>query len=364
MTADEIYMHRCLQLAQLGAGRVAPNPLVGSVLVHNGRIIGEGYHRQYGEAHAEVNCIASVREADWPLIPESTIYVSLEPCAHFGKTPPCADLIIRKGIRKVVIGCRDPFKAVDGKGIEKLQQAGIEVVCGVLEKECQWLNRRFFTFHTQHRPFILLKWAQTANGKIAAAQTQRLLISDAVSNRLVHRWRSEEMAILVGTRTALLDNPSLTNRLWHGHHPVRLVVDMGLQLPATANIFSNDAPVIVFNELRHSLEPGMQFPVQVPACFYYQVSRDASLVHQILNACYQLRLQSILVEGGARLLQSFIDEDCWDEARIITNPQLFVEQGLPAPSLQHQQLYREQSLVQDKVHTFVNQHQPYFPYRT
>ncbi|MBC7722390.1 MAG: bifunctional diaminohydroxyphosphoribosylaminopyrimidine deaminase/5-amino-6-(5-phosphoribosylamino)uracil reductase RibD, partial [Pedobacter sp.] len=214
-------MFRCLELAVLGKGNVAPNPMVGSVLVHEGRIIGEGYHQLYGQPHAEVNCINSVAENDKYLIPQSTLYVSLEPCSHFGKTPPCSDLIIKHDIKKVVVGCRDSYEEVNGKGIENLQQNGVEVVLGILENDCKNLNKRFFTFHTKKRPFIILKWAETANGKIASNTNERLLISNDFSNRVVHKWRSEEGAILVGTKTASLDNPSLNNRLWHGKNPIR-----------------------------------------------------------------------------------------------------------------------------------------------
>jgi diaminohydroxyphosphoribosylaminopyrimidine deaminase/5-amino-6-(5-phosphoribosylamino)uracil reductase len=212
--------------------------MVGAVLVYEDRIIGEGYHQLYGKAHAEVNCINSVKEEDQPLIARSTIYVSLEPCAHYGKTPPCADLIIARRIPRVVVGCRDPFPEVDGKGIEKLRAAGVEVTVGVLEAECKELNRRFFTFHTQHRPYIVLKWAQSMNGRIAGDGEGRVLISNAYTNRLVHRWRSEEAGILVGTRTALADDPALTARLWNGPDPVRLVIDKELRLPGTTLLLS------------------------------------------------------------------------------------------------------------------------------
>ncbi|HEV3413748.1 MAG TPA: bifunctional diaminohydroxyphosphoribosylaminopyrimidine deaminase/5-amino-6-(5-phosphoribosylamino)uracil reductase RibD, partial [Puia sp.] len=231
-----------MELALLGAGYVAPNPMVGSVLVYSNpetgeeRIIGEGYHERYGEKHAEANCIASVKEVDRPLIVRSTIYVSLEPCSHYGKQPPCADLIIEKQIPRVVVGCRDPFPQVNGRGIEKLRTAGVEVIVGVLEAECAEVNRRFFTFHTKHRPYILLKWAQSGDGKIGggigvaggtkmAGEGDRILISNEYSNRLVHKWRAEEAAILVGTRTAMMDDPALTVRLWEGPDPIRLVID-------------------------------------------------------------------------------------------------------------------------------------------
>lgn len=343
MTNDELYMQRCLQLAQLAAGHTAPNPMVGAVLVHNGVIIGEGYHQQYGGPHAEVNCINSVAEENKHLISSSTIYVSLEPCAHYGKTPPCADLIIRNKIPKVVVGCRDPFKQVDGKGIEKLVNAGIDVTVGVLEKECRQVNRRFFMFHTQHRPYVLLKWAQTGDGKIASYSNERLLISNDITNKLVHKWRSEEAAILVGTNTALMDNPSLTNRLWHGNNPIRLVVDMGSRLPQNLHLFNGEVKTIVFNTIKHEEDESMS---------YYQVTEDVNLVHQILNACYQNGITSIMVEGGARLLQSFIDEGLWDEARVITNTQLFIGEGLPAPALRNFNLAQSEQLYTDTINYF------------
>ena len=331
----EHYMSRCFELAKLGAGYVAPNPMVGAVLVCNDRIIGEGWHQRYGQAHAEVNCIASVSEEDRSLIASSIMYVSLEPCAHYGKTPPCADLIIRYHIPHVVIGCRDPFTEVDGKGIDKLKAAGIDVEVGILEEEAKELNKRFFTFHTQHRPYIILKWAQTADGFIAASpvndngngKTDRLLISNDLSNRMVHRWRSEEAAILVGTNTALLDNPALTNRLWDGPSPVRLVVDMDLRLPHELQLFDGSQRTIVFNTIKHKEDGNL---------LYYQVTHDVSLVPQILNALYRLQLQSVLVEGGASLLQSFIAENCWDEARVIVNNDLIIKKGLPAPVIPRQ----------------------------
>lgn len=342
MNQDEKYMSLCIELAKLGAMYVAPNPMVGAVLVYEDRVIAEGYHEQYGQAHAEVNCINSVASEHRHLIPQSTIYVSLEPCAHHGKTPPCADLIIANKIKRVVVGCRDPFEEVNGKGIEKLQAARIDVSAGVLEKECLELNKRFFTFHTKHRPYIILKWAQTANEKIASGSAERLLISNIYSNRLVHKWRSEEMAILVGTSTALLDDPSLTNRLWIGNNPKRLVIDMDLSLPTNLKIFNTDAPTIIFNTIKHA-------DVSPHGLSYYQVTNDVSIVHQVLNACYQQKIQSIIVEGGARLLQSFINEGVWDEARIISNESLTVEGGLPAPWLDSFQLISSTQILNDRI---------------
>ena len=388
-------MQRCLELALLGAGYTAPNPMVGAVLVHEGRVIGEGYHALYGKAHAEVNCLASVKTEDQHLIPQATIYVSLEPCAHYGKTPPCADLIIEKKIPRVVVGCRDPFPDVDGKGIEKLLAAGVEVTVGVLEKECIALNKRFFTFHTRRRPYILLKWAQSANGKIGAgtldlsgsggirndrgmmveglkgeestgkgagaagdeaelltggvnspgaagdeavlltgeinspgADGSRILISNAYSNRLVHKWRSEEAAILVGTNTALADDPALTVRLWEGPDPIRLVIDKKLRLPDTLRLFDGTVRTIVFNTVKEGQKGNL---------LYYPLRGEGSLVAPLVNALYELKILSVLVEGGTLLLQSFIDEGYWDEARVITNNELEIPDGLAAPILRNTQ---------------------------
>jgi riboflavin-specific deaminase-like protein len=539
-------MHRCLELAQLGVGNVAPNPMVGAVLVYNDRIIGEGYHRQYGKAHAEPNCIASVKDEDKHLIEQSTLYVSLEPCAHFGKTPPCADLIIEKKISKVVVGCRDPFVQVNGKGIEKLKAAGVEVELGVLENECKELNKRFFTFHTQHRPYVILKWAQTFDVKIGplltspnggrihtqpllseeslrlqdklsvgefyweadpltykllrnfvlenrAKPTQaedflwqqlrgnklngygfrrqhiignfivdfvcltkklvievdglihqlpenkisdeertmwlgmkgysvirfsneeilfdientlnkigqkldelpfapkksfesskkeasnineetsvgeasallssvggvgggRLLISNEHSNRIVHKWRSEEMAIAIGTNTALFDDPELTTRLWPGNNPIRIVVDMDLRLPTTLKLFNSKTPTIVFNIKEHTL-PFEKISVQKLReieTAYYQVTEDVSLVHQMMNALYRMNIQSVIVEGGSYLLQSFIDEEIWDEARVITNEQLSIGTGLPAPILKNETLQSSGEVFSDVIRTYKN----------
>ena len=336
-------MHRCLELASLGAGHTAPNPMVGSVLVYEDRqtgeerIIGEGYHEQYGERHAEANCVASVKEEDKPLIAQSTLYVSLEPCAHYGKQPPCADLIIDRRIPRVVVGCRDPFPQVNGKGIEKLLAAGVEVRIGVLEKECIELNKRFLMFNTLHRPYIVLKWAQSADGKIAGNEG-RTLISNEYTNRLVHKWRSEEAAILVGTRTALADDPALTVRLWNGPDPIRLVIDKELRLPSTLKVFDGRSRTVVFNGLKHEEKDNL---------LYYQLATDSSLIHQLIIALTQLKILSVLVEGGARLLQSFIDEGFWDEARVITNNDLEIPGGLAAPVLRGGEL-RGKEIIQGK----------------
>lgn len=341
----QIYMHRCLELARLGAGSVAPNPMVGAVLVYQNQIIGEGYHQVYGEAHAEVNCINSVSVDDAPFIPLSTLYVSLEPCAHFGKTPPCSDLIIRHQIKTVVIGCRDPFTEVDGKGIEQLQKAGITVTVGVLEAACRELNKRFFTFVTQHRPYIILKWAQTANGLIAGEGDERLLISQAYTNRLVHQWRSEEAAIVVGTNTALADNPSLTNRLWTGKSPVRIVIDRNLRLPSTLNLFDQQQKTIVINTIKTEEKENLS---------YQKIAATDDTIDAILKLAFKEKLQSVLVEGGAGLLQSFINKGLWNEARIITNPLLTVSKGLPAPILPQTVPAKTEQLATDILSTYIN----------
>lgn len=320
----EVYIRRCLELARLGAGFVAPNPMVGAVLVHENRIIGEGWHRQYGGPHAEVNCINSVTNADHALIPFATLYVSLEPCAHYGKTPPCSKLIIEQQIKKVVVGCRDPFEAVNGKGIEQLQNAGVEVIVNVLEKECITLNQRFFSFHQLQCPYIVLKWAQTADGFIASGTSDRLLITHSDTNRLVHQWRSQESAILVGTETALKDNPSLTNRLWYGKNPLRMVIDRNLRLPASLAMFNDGYPVLVFNEKKEGEEGAIK---------YVKVNAQSSVVHQILAYCYELQIQSVLVEGGTALLNSFLREKCWDELRVITNLNMKTGAGVKTPEL-------------------------------
>ena len=371
---DNIYIDRCLRLARLGFGSVAPNPLVGAVLVYEDRIIGEGYHRQFGGPHAEVNCIDSVQIKDINLVAHSTLFVSLEPCAHFGKTPPCTDLVIKNKIPKVVIGCRDPFKEVNGKGIEKLKEAGVDVhlIGGETELACKQLNKRFFIFHQQQRPYVILKWAQTGNGLIGnptsppaptstsppaplleeRGEASRLLISNEFSNRMVHKWRSEEQSILVGTNTALMDDPQLTNRLWPGQSPIRLVMDMDLKLPAYLKLFDGVSATIVFNSLKHDMTGVSMNMNGKSGIGYYQVNREQPVIFQLLQALYNLQIQSVLVEGGAKLLQSFIDEGIWDEARIITANAVRVQGGVKAPQLRECKKNTEQFFLDDKVEFF------------
>ena len=333
-------MQRCLQLALAGAGNVAPNPMVGAVLVYCDVIIGEGYHQQYGEAHAEVNCINSVIEQNRPFIEKSTLYVSLEPCAHFGKTPPCADLIIAMKIPTVVIACRDSYKEVDGKGIAKLQAAGVEVLLGIQEEEALAVNKRFFTFHQEGRPYIILKWAQSGDHKIANADFSRVHISNEITNRLVHKWRSEEAAIMVGTNTALFDNPSLTTRLWQGKTPVRIMIDKKLKIPATNHLLSDGRQTLVFNSIKNDTAGEV---------IYCRIDDTTPVLKQILQHLSVLKIQSVLVEGGAKLLQSFIDVGLWDEARVITNEKIIIGKAIAAPIINNYSLMSAEEYGSDKI---------------
>lgn len=344
------YMQRCLTLAQKGAGMVAPNPMVGAVLVCNDRIIGEGWHEVFGGPHAEVNCIHSVAETDKQLIEQSTLYVSLEPCNHFGKTPPCTDLIIKYDIPKVVIACRDPFKEVNGKGIERLRAAAVEVITGVLEKEAMACNKRFFTYHTRQRPYIILKWAQTADGWMGHQGGERLLISNEYTNRLVHQWRSEEAAIMVGTQTALADNPALSNRLSPGKNPVRIVIDSNLQLPGHLQVFDGSISTIVYNIVKQEEKENL---------LYYKLSNEKNMLPAILEALYQMNIQSVLVEGGAQTLQSFIDDNCWDEIRVIQSASpapafLNKENGIRAPKLPSASHISHEKILSDSIGIYTN----------
>lgn len=332
-------MNRCLELARLGAGHVAPNPMVGAVLVYEDRIIGEGYHKEYGKAHAEVNCIESVKDEDKRLIEKSTLYVSLEPCSHYGKTPPCSDRIIKERIPVVVIGCRDSYEEVNGRGIEKLKAAGVEVIENVLEKESLELNKRFFTFHQKRRPYVILKWAQSNDGMIANADHSRVFISNEEVNRLVHKWRSEEAAIMIGTNTALHDNPELTVRLWEGKSPVRIVIDKDLKLPQSLKVFDGHIQTIVFNKLKEEQGNNISF---------IKIKED-DFFKNVCISLYQINIQSVLIEGGAKLLQSFIDKDLWDEARVIVNDQLQIGNGVKAPVLKKEKLIAGENIGNNTI---------------
>ncbi|MFR9164984.1 MAG: bifunctional diaminohydroxyphosphoribosylaminopyrimidine deaminase/5-amino-6-(5-phosphoribosylamino)uracil reductase RibD [Dysgonomonas sp.] len=312
MNVDEKYILRCLQLAQNGKGRVNPNPMVGAVVVHNNKIVGEGYHRKYGCAHAEVNAIDSVK--DRSLLSQSTLYVSLEPCSHYGKTPPCAKLIIESKIPRVVIAVKDPNPKVSGRGIQMLRDAGIEVVTGILEKEAREINKPFFCFQEKHRPYIYLKWAQTFDGFIDKLRQQDekpqpTLISNSFSKMLVHKKRSEIMAIMIGTNTALKDNPVLTTREWYGDNPIRIVIDRLGRIPEKYQIFNSQARTICFTEVK---EP----EISLANVTFIQVRFDEKLLSNILSNLYYLKINSLLVEGGQQLLVSFIKENFWDEAYV------------------------------------------------
>ncbi len=325
MTIDEKYMARCIQLAQNGRCNVSPNPMVGAVIVCDGKIIGEGYHIKYGGPHAEVNAINSVKDS--ALLEKSTIYVSLEPCSHYGKTPPCADLIISKRIPKVVIGCKDPFPLVAGQGIKRLTDAGVEVKCGVLEKECLELNKKFILFNTLKRPYITLKWAQTADGLIDVKRDsgEPIKISTELTKMLVHKYRSENMGIMVGRNTALLDNPTLTTREWYGKNPTRIVIDRKLSLPQNLNLFDKKIKTIVINENENKDDGKLLFR---------KIDFEQEVIPQILEVLYKEKVESIIVEGGGLLLQSFIDCNAWDEAYIEISD-LFLNDGIRAPQIKN-----------------------------
>lgn len=324
---DEKYMRRCIQLARNGRCGAPPNPMVGAVIVHQGRIIGEGYHAKCGQAHAEVNAIRSVRRPE--LLPEATLYVSLEPCAHYGKTPPCADLIVEKGIKRIVIGCQDPFPKVDGRGIEKLRQAGREVVVGVLEAECRELISRFIIFHTRKRPYITLKWAQSADGYIDRRRGENetpVRLSNACTQMLVHKQRAEHTAIMVGTDTARMDNPHLDVRVWAGPQPVRVVVDSKHRLTAGLHLFDGSQPTLTY---------------------------DTQNLFDILADLYSRGLQSLLVEGGAKLLQSFMDAGLWDEI-VVEEAPVCLGDGVEAPVLPKHLAGKREEHFGHPFYTFTN----------
>ena len=337
-------MHRCLELAVKGLGNVAPNPMVGCVIVYNGAIIGEGYHQKYGEAHAEVNAIASVTDKN--LLKESMVYVSLEPCSHHGKTPPCSDLLIAHKVKRVVIGCLDTNPLVAGKGIEKLRNAGIEVITGVLENEARELNKRFFTYHEKKRPYIILKWAQTKDGfisKIPPFTKEENWITNGESKKLVHTWRAQEQAILIGTTTALLDNPALTVRLTGGKNPIRILIDKDLKVPIASAIFSNEAETIVVTEKNQSSKNNI---------IYHQIDFTKDITTQILDFLYDKKITSLIIEGGAHTLQSFIDKGLWDEARIFIGNKYF-KTGIKAPVVNSNSSCK-QMIGDDELHILVN----------
>ncbi len=321
---DENYMSRCLELARCGQGSVSPNPMVGSIIVCDNKIIGEGYHRQYGNAHAEVNAVNSVKEKS--LLKRSTIYVNLEPCSHHGKTPPCADMIIREGIPNVVVGMVDVFSDVSGRGIFRMEEAGINLRIGVLEEECLLLNKRFICYHEKKRPYIILKWAQSADGLLdhkrkSDNERKPSWINDEKELILVHKWRTEEQAIMVGTNTAINDNPKLNARLWKGKNPLRVVLDRTLRIQPDSSLFDRSIPTLVFTERNKSSTNNLE---------YCKIDFTINVIDQVLEQLYKRGIQSVLVEGGAMLLHAFIESNQWDEARVFRGKNNF-DEGTKAP---------------------------------
>jgi diaminohydroxyphosphoribosylaminopyrimidine deaminase/5-amino-6-(5-phosphoribosylamino)uracil reductase len=337
MQVEEKYMMRCLALARCGASSVAPNPMVGAVVVHRGRIIGEGYHRRFGEPHAEVNAIASVR--DETLLRDATLYVNLEPCSHYGKTPPCAELIIRKHIPRVAVGCLDPYPEVAGRGVRQLREAGVEVVTEVLKPEALALNRFFITAQTERRPYIILKWAQSADGFIDRIRTNPSVaaaqLSTPVTRRVVHKLRSEVAAIMVGTQTARLDNPSLTVRHWAGTSPVRVFIDRTLRIPSTYHLLDGAVPTLVFTG---------QPAVNRPNVEYIRLDFSQPVIPQALPHLYERQLHSLLVEGGAQLHRHFLEAGLWDELQVETTS-VHLGEGVRAADIQLDKRIERQQTV-------------------
>ena len=347
--SDEYYMRRCLDLAQKAKGHTAPNPMVGAVLVYNDRVVGQGWHHYYGADHAEVNCLKNVPESDKHLIPESVMYVNLEPCAHHGITPPCANRIVEEQIKRVVIANTDPFDQVSGRGIEILEQDGVTVETGMLEMEGKWVNRRFFCFHSQKRPYIILKWAKTKEGFIAPADLSRIQITGAATQQLVHRWRTEEGAIIVGSNTAMNDNPQLTSRLWPGKQPLRIAIDRKVRLPATHHLFDNTAATWIINDHKETLEGNVH---------HVMLRFDDTLLSQLMERLYHANILSLIVEGGAELLTTFVRQGLWDEARIFTGNTV-IPDGIPAPSPLNENVAFTTTVGEDLLQLLVNKNSDY-----
>ncbi len=342
MTSEEQYMIRCLELASNGLGNVAPNPMVGCVIVYDGKIIGEGFHRKFGEAHAEVNAIHHVIEKRGEkILRSSELYVSLEPCSHFGKTPPCVDLILEKKIPKVFIGCTDTSSNVNGEGIKKLEAAGTEVQSGIFESHCREINKRFFIFNEKKRPFIILKWAQSMDKFLAPKKQteENRWISNEYSRKLSHKWRSEQRGILVGTNTVIMDNPQLNVRDWAGKNPTRILIDRSLYLSETSHVLDNSAPTLIFNETKNHKEKNTEW-----------VATDFSKnqLMPMINELYNRNVQSVMVEGGAFTLQNFIEQNLWDEARIFISNK-FLNDGVKAPQIDFRKMILEEKILDDKL---------------
>ncbi|MBU0697569.1 MAG: bifunctional diaminohydroxyphosphoribosylaminopyrimidine deaminase/5-amino-6-(5-phosphoribosylamino)uracil reductase RibD [Bacteroidetes bacterium] len=343
--SHEIVLKRAIELAKLGLGSVSPNPMVGAIVVENDEIIGEGYHQKYGKAHAEVNAIHQVLDTYVDAaerLKRSIIYVTLEPCSHFGKTPPCADLIIKYQIPKVVIGCLDPFESVNGKGVAQLKAARIEVISGILENECEQLNKRFFTRVKKQRPYVILKWAQTSDGYLAPDDGEQKWISGDAAKRLVHLWRTQEDCVLVGKNTALIDNPKLNVRLADGRNPKRAVIDRDLVLPNHLHLFNQESETFIFNALKTDRE-GKTLYVAIE-------DFDHFLPQYILFQLYLQDIQSLIIEGGAQTLKTFIDANLWDEARIFTSTESWGS-GIKAPEIKGR-LQEKIKVGNDQLSTF------------
>ena len=348
MKIHEKYIQRCLALAKNGHGATSPNPMVGCVIVHQDSIVGEGFTSPYGGNHAEVNAVNSVN--DTSLLKDSTLYVSLEPCNHYGKTPPCSDLILKNSIKNIVVGCVDPFEKVAGSGIKKLKDHGCNVTVGILEKECVESNIRFFTFHTKKRPYIILKWAETSDGFIdinrditTKEDAKPNWITNQYSRQLVHKWRAKEDAILVGTNTAVKDNPELTIRNWVGKNPVRVILDRNLRIPDTYNVYDESVKTIIFTEKDKDSSANL---------FFEKIDFSDNLPEQICEVLYKYNLTSVIIEGGSQTLQTFIDANLWDEARIFTGTTTFLN-GILAPSLKGK-LLSEIKIQEDSLKIFKN----------
>lgn len=343
---DEQIMRRCFELACNGAGKVAPNPMVGAVIVHNGQVIGEGYHMRYGEPHAEVMAVNSVN--DKLLLPQSTLYVSLEPCCHYGKTPPCSQLILDMGIPKVVVAATDPFPKVSGGGVKMLRDNGVEVVVGVLEGEARELNKFFYTFYEKKRPYIILKWAQSIDGYIDAERsiTQApAKITNGVSQALVHKWRAEVQSIMVGTNTVLKDNPQLTVRKWMGNNPMRIVVDCNSRLSSNLNVFDNNAQTLLFIA---DYTPNINYGDNV---IPVKINFNNNIEEQILDELYKRQIQSVFIEGGTQLLNSFINKNLWDEARVFVG-NVLLKNGVKAPEMPNNIFDCEDNIYNDRLLVF------------
>ncbi len=324
--SDQIFMKRCLELARMGADRVYSNPMVGAVLVHKNKIVAEGYHEYFGGPHAEVNAIKAIKNKH--LLKECTLFVSLEPCSHYGKTPPCVNLVIESQIPHVIIGTSDPNPLVAGRGIEMLKESGIQVKTGILKAECEWLNRRFFAFHKEKRTYVVLKWAESADGFIDTFRSNETpigprWITNEPARQLVHKWRSREIAIMAGTNTIFFDNPQLNVREWPGRNPIRVVIDRSLRLPGECNVFDQSIPTMVFTEKEKKNKKNLD---------YYRVDFSKNLPEEILSVLFKKGIQSVFIEGGGKVLQSFIDAGRWDEARVFRGKDSF-HRGIKAPIL-------------------------------